>query len=401
MVDPVSVSAATKFVVSSIIASASSLFRSRDTDLNRKQRARFEAAGGNVIGKREGAPRGRPRYEWQGERVSKKEAKRILRQLDRAQPTGGPPRRRNPPTPQPRGDVFTPTPPVSKDNTADWNVWNPWGEWDDWADSDGEPEDEPQRPQEPPSRQVNPDDWTPPGRYDVISAFQGPLPAPVPEVVTRTAPAVVRVLSRVLNPFLWVFWPSSTSEEADDWYPYEAPQRPRKGPARRPRVATPPARGPLRLPRIYEGPDLGHYEDRFPQPQPRPEATPREQPMPAPGTRPQSWPATPPIRAPIPAPSPAPTRTPLPFFPLPLFGTPQRPQFGRVRLPNPNTGNAPIPAPGLQPQPLPTGSLQDQCRELAKRKRKKRDPRRACYRGTYYESSTSTRKYRKERIPCR
>lgn len=50
--------------------------------MNKRQRERFERAGGNVIGHSEGAPRGSPRYEWQGERVSKKEAKRILREVD-------------------------------------------------------------------------------------------------------------------------------------------------------------------------------------------------------------------------------------------------------------------------------------------------------------------------------
>lgn len=58
-----------------------SLTGSKDTDLNQRQRRVFESAGGNVIGASEGAPRGSPRYEWQGERVSKKEAKAILRSI--------------------------------------------------------------------------------------------------------------------------------------------------------------------------------------------------------------------------------------------------------------------------------------------------------------------------------
>lgn len=67
-----------------ILSQAGRLFGgSRDTDMNQRQRRRFEAAGGNVIGASEGAKRGSPIYEWQGQRIGKKDAKAILRALDR------------------------------------------------------------------------------------------------------------------------------------------------------------------------------------------------------------------------------------------------------------------------------------------------------------------------------
>jgi hypothetical protein len=85
------------------------------------------------------------------------------------------------------------------------------------------------------------------------------------------------------------------------------------------------------------------------------------------------------------------------------------PQLGRIELPNITT--LPQPLPGLATQPLtafqaavaqsPAQELDRQCRERAKRKRKKkREPRSVCYRGTFTETKKSTRKVRKEKIPC-
>jgi len=76
----------------------------------------------------------------------------------------------------------------------------------------------------------------------------------------------------------------------------------------------------------------------------------------------------------------------------------------------PNVGPSPVPLPELALQPLtsfqravaqsPAQELDRQCRERAKRKRKKREPRKVCYRGTFTETKSSTRKVRKEKIPC-
>jgi hypothetical protein len=82
---------------------------------------------------------------------------------------------------------------------------------------------------------------------------------------------------------------------------------------------------------------------------------------------------------------------------------------GTITLPG--IGPSPSPLANLAANPLtsfnavvaqsPAQELDRQCRERAKRKRKKkREPRKVCYRGTYIESSKSTRKTRKEKVPC-
>jgi hypothetical protein len=82
---------------------------------------------------------------------------------------------------------------------------------------------------------------------------------------------------------------------------------------------------------------------------------------------------------------------------------------GTITLPG--IGPSPSPLANLATNPLtsfnaavaqsPAQELDRQCRERAKRKRKKkREPRKVCYRGTYVESSKSTRKTRKEKVPC-
>lgn len=93
----------------------------------------------------------------------------------------------------------------------------------------------------------------------------------------------------------------------------------------------------------------------------------------------------------------------------PIPGISNPPQLGRIELP----GIGPSPSPLTNPltQPLtsfqaavaqsPAQELDRQCRERAKRKRKKkREPRSVCYRGTFTETKSSTRKVRKEKIPC-
>lgn len=93
----------------------------------------------------------------------------------------------------------------------------------------------------------------------------------------------------------------------------------------------------------------------------------------------------------------------------PLPGVMNPPQLGRVELPG--VGPSPLPLPNLATAPLtsfqaavaqsPAQELDRQCRERAKRKRKKkREPRSVCYRGTFTETKSSTRKVRKEKIPC-
>lgn len=251
----------------------------------------------------------------------------------------------------------------------------------------------------------------PPTARGPMPSIPVPVPPPiaVPDAPVATPGAgVVRVLSRVLNPFLWVFWPSTVDPSSDDWYPLPSPQRPpAKGPQRRPSVGTPPQRAPIRLPRgPFPGPDWSVPTDPYPRTRPRPEteAPPRPSPSPAPTRIPD--PTRLPVPGPTRAPSPAPPRTfpRIPLFPLllPSFPTPS-PQL-RVR-PRPGTEppplSDPLPTPLtlIQPQPLP--SRADRCPEPQKRKRKPRKPRAICYRGTYTEKRNGLLKRKRERIPCR
>jgi hypothetical protein len=108
--------------------------------------------------------------------------------------------------------------------------------------------------------------------------------------------------------------------------------------------------------------------------------------------------------------------TPRPAFPspaipgtLPVTLSPAVPGLGSITLPgigpspNPLTNPATLPLTALNPAVAqsPAQDLDRQCRERAKRKRKKREPRSVCYRGTFTETKRSTRKMRKEKIPCR
>lgn len=92
----------------------------------------------------------------------------------------------------------------------------------------------------------------------------------------------------------------------------------------------------------------------------------------------------------------------------PIPGLANPPQLGQLELPG--VGPSPSPLTAAQLAPLtsfnaavaqsPAEELDRQCRERAKRKRKKREPRSVCYRGTFTETKSSTRKVRKEKIPC-
>lgn len=77
----------------------------------------------------------------------------------------------------------------------------------------------------------------------------------------------------------------------------------------------------------------------------------------------------------------------------------------------PSPGAFPSPLPALALAPLtafrpavaqsPAQDLDRQCRERAKRKRKKREPRKECWKGSYTETRKGTLKRRREKIPCR
>jgi hypothetical protein len=93
---------------------------------------------------------------------------------------------------------------------------------------------------------------------------------------------------------------------------------------------------------------------------------------------------------------------------LPVTLSPAVPGLGSITLPgigpspNPLTNPATLPLTSFNPAVAqsPAQDLDRQCRERAKRKRKKREPRNVCYRGTFTETKRSTRKVRKEKIPC-
>lgn len=97
----------------------------------------------------------------------------------------------------------------------------------------------------------------------------------------------------------------------------------------------------------------------------------------------------------LPTPAPTPTPSPLPRTPGSPTSTPgPRPIDVPLPLPGPSGGTPFVNPPNTPGDPCRCGPNQP------KKKRKKRKPRSVCYRGTYYEGPNSTRKYRKERIPC-
>lgn len=114
----------------------------------------------------------------------------------------------------------------------------------------------------------------------------------------------------------------------------------------------------------------------FPLQSPGPVSTPRPQPRQDPRRKP--------LARPLPAPLPAPL--PSPLSPLSPIGSPVSPIL---------TGLQPqaVPSPGAEANPC-------KCPKQSKPKRKKRQPRTKCFRGTYQELRSGLIKHRKEEIPC-
>ena len=222
------------------------------------------------------------------------------------------------------------------------------------------------------------------------------------EVAARSIP----VLWRILGAAGGLIYPSPTS--ATDTILGRAPGS---------------QRGPTRRPRIRPRPDP---DDALLSPQPvsapLPRPTPQPPRMPQPATPPSSFPAPRPTSSPTSSPTFNPLLlTPLAFLPRPSNNprrladplTPTQPNPLTPPAPRPSApprvpprivppkGLTPFQTPGLGSQPQRNNRCRPcNCRQPKKKERKKREPRAVCYRGTFYETAKSTRKFRKEKIPC-
>lgn len=197
------------------------------------------------------------------------------------------------------------------------------------------------------------------------------------EIPTAVLASRIGVLSRVLNPMLGFFWPSSTSStdavsqaEAEAQARKNAdPRTPTRGPTTRPNIRTPvrPAPGPTYWP-------SPRVPDRRPAPRDAPIPRILRDPFPMPQFDPRSVPAPAPIPAPRPTPAP-PGSSPTWFDPLylvPLLSQPGRTP-GRFQFPQTPTSPNPNPAQFEQPFASPMPQPNDRCDCTKTKQRKKKD----------------------------
>lgn len=204
-----------------------------------------------------------------------------------------------------------------------------------------DPKETTPRPAPPPRYQLPPTQV--PAVIPPELKFPPPPPPrlPGPDVIARTVP----IWARVLGAAGALLWPSVLGDSDLGRGTWRT-----GGPRRRPRIRRRPRTPEQSIPDIVSG-------------------------LPAPRARP------------APTPTSSPTPTPSPFSP----GVPRVPP--RVPVGLTPFQAAPIPSQFSGCPPCPS-------RAPKRKQRKKREPRTVCYRGTFYESARSTRKFRKEKIPC-
>jgi len=261
----------------------------------------------------------------------------------------------------------------------------------------------------PPARLIVPDQ-----NVDVpISAFApspGFYPDVLPQLVPKTAPAIVRALPRIAIGVLGrvggligaIFWPNKTADDDTwgDWWPEVQPV-PAKGPPRRTRprtVEVPDAddwynwgpKQPWRIPWGWTYPVNRPYFDD--EPWEGPLGDPWAVPTGAPVATPVFNPTTSPFPTPAPAPAPNPWGDLWPFL-VPLLMPQPTPRTPRIRSPLPrNPPNpfwpdplAPTPTPltpvdprGVEspqvfPQPFPNRADPCNCQAQTDRRKRKKD----------------------------
>lgn len=354
------------------------LNRAADDSLNRRQMARFLAAGGEVRGPDPNRPIGRnnpPGYYFGGRRISEDRARAIQREYrDQPDPneyTGRLETPIIPPEPFPRQS------PIRRPPRSQPTVPGP---------APGPPMSPPIMPPGPPFEY----NYQPPYRgeipnrgsdTDVESGFwlpdrfpiydptvqtfapgNFPMPQPVKIPLPTVLPTILRTVIGVLG---WILYPSRTAD--DDTIPEAEPAPIPKGPPRRPRVGRPQPYG-------WPEPDWYNYARRrrprmpgvlWPRTDVPGRPAPWEYPEPAPGTVPADRPGTRPGRRELPRgdpfptgrPTPAPVSRPAPFDPVPWLLPFLRPGLRPARpgarpgVPRPDVSNPFGPAPLTPSEP--------------------------------------------------